>query len=332
MNRIFPFLLLFAGGFMSALAQDSFQAVQKAAEAELKVIDDNYRADLAKLQDQLLLALGKARDAAKKEGDLDGVNAFGAEIERWKAERNLPLVESEFAAVSKLNKVYEQAANARLAKKHRAVVAWFGSYDGRLAELEKRLVSGDKIKEAEEVRSERDAHRESLMLRESQEALEAEDAAAKEDKPATTPTPAEPWLSLHGVKWKAAGGSPHFLRNLKKPDGKVSFDGSRLKPRDYLFAHASGRIEYEFDKPITDFRASACLADEVTKTGTNQSGVYFFIETAGGEVFRSKLISASNPVEKIEISFEPSKKLVLIVDDNRDDRSDWSLWLNPEYR
>ncbi|WP_367872582.1 NPCBM/NEW2 domain-containing protein [Luteolibacter sp. Populi] len=331
MKRIFLFLLLLSGAAISALAQDSLPVVQKAAEAKFEAIGDGYRADLAKLKDQLLIALGKARDTAKKEGDLDGVNALGAEIERWKSEEDIPLVESGNAEISKLNEVYKNAAAARLVKKQRAVVAWFRSYDGRLAELEKKLVSGGKIKDAEEVRSERDARRQSSILQGAQEAVKVADAAVKEDKPAAA-APAKSWFNLKAVKWKKTEGSEHFFRNLEKPDGAVAVNDQRLNARDYIFAHASGRIEYEFDKPVTEFRASACLADLVVKGNSNQSGVYFSIETAEGQVFRSKLISGSNPMEKVEISFNPSKKLVLIVDDNRDDRGDWSLWVNPQYR
>jgi hypothetical protein len=330
-----PFILLLcAGGLASVSAQDSLPAVRKTAEAEFSAIDKSYKSDLGALRDQLLLALGKARDAAKKEGDLDGVKAFDAEIERWKAEEDLPLVEPDSPAVSKLNKVYEAAAAVRLVKKQRAVVTWFRSYDERLAELERKLVSSDKIKEAEEVRSERDARRESVVLRDAREAVEAADAAnavARDDKPAA-PGPAKSWFNLRSVKWKEAKGNEHFMRNLEKPDGPVSLRGKRLAARDHIFAHASGRIEYEFSKPITDFRSVAGLADEAVKSGLNQTGVYFIVETEEGEVFRSKLVSVSDSSLDIEISFKPTKKLVLVVDANGRDNGDWSLWVNPQYR
>lgn len=331
--RLFLPLLLITGCTLSAFAQESFPELRKAAEGEFQAVGSSYKTDLQKLKDNLLGALAKARDSAKKDGDLDRVTAFDAEIARWKDEGDLAIVASENPEIARLNVVYEKAAAALLVKRHRAVVAWFRAYDGRLTGLEKELVSQDKIKEAGEVRSERDARRESMTLHEAQEAVKLADAAAKDartENPATAP--AKPWSSLTEEKWKKAEGSTHFTRNLKKPDGRVAFNGQKLKPKDYLFAHARGRLEYEFEKPITEFRATICLADHTLEANANQSGVYFSVVADEGEVFRSKLISATNTNEEVEISFKPSKKLVLITDDNKDDRGDWSIWVKPEYR
>lgn len=324
-----PLVLLSFGLALPVAAEEGLPEVRKAADAEFQSIDASYKAELVKLKDQILITLGKARDAAKNSGNLDGVKILDAEIKRWNEEGDLPLVEPEYAGIKKMNEAYKATAADRFLKKQRSIVAWFRSYDARLEKLEKSLVAADKIKEAEEVRSERDTRRDSMTLHEAQEAVKAADPVGETAKIAG-PGPAKSWFSLKGVKWKKAEGSHNFMTFLDNFDRSISVKGQRLNSRDYIFAHASGRIEYGFEKPVTGFRGAACLAKEAANI--DQSDIIFSIETDEGEVYRSKLINASHQREDIEISFKPSKKLVLIVNDNGNNESDWSLWLNPQYR
>lgn len=329
-------ILLSLGMTLTVAAQDGLSEVQKTAETESQAIDAAYKAELGKLRDQILIALGKARDTAKKDGDLDGVKTIDAEIARWKEEGDLPLVEPDGEEIAKLNQVYKTSAADRLLKKQRAILAWFRAYDARLASLEKTLVAADQIKEAEEVRSERDARRESMTVSEATEAVKAADEKAAlgrttaGEKKANSFVPENAWSNLKGVKWKKATGNSNFMRVLDNFDREISIDGRRLKAKEFIFAHAFGRIEYEFEKPVSGFRGSACLAKEASNL--DQSDIIFSIETDEGEVYRSKLIKASNLREDINIAFKPSKKLVLVVDDNGKHESDWSFWLNPQYR
>lgn len=329
MKWIFPLSLLVSAMLAPLAAQDDFASVQKTFDSQHGEIDTAYRADLVKLKEQLVAALGKNREAVKRSGDLDAVKVLDAELARWKDEGDLPLVEPDHPEIAKLYQVYRTAEAGRLLRKQRAIVAWFQAYDTRLTALEKQLVAADKIEDAEAVRSERDTHRESMELSEAREAVKAADLPDATGKPAV-PGPAKSWFNLKGVRWKKADGGQHFMRHLDNFDRSLSVNGRRINSRDYIFTHAAGRLEYEFEKPITGFRASVCLAEQESSIGVGS--VVFSVETSEGEVYRSKTIAGKRLTEEVEISFKPSTKLVLVVGDNGDDNSDWSLWLNPQYR
>ncbi|QJE97573.1 NPCBM/NEW2 domain-containing protein [Luteolibacter luteus] len=328
MKWIFPIFFV-AGGMLAPLAaQDSFASVQKSFDAQHQEIDAAYRADLVKLKEQLVVALGKSRENVKKTGDLDAVKILDAELVRWKEEGDLPLVEPELPEIAKLYQVYRTAQVGRLLKKQRAVVAWFQAYDIRLSALEKQLVATDKIEDAEAVRSERDSRRESMELAEAREAVKAADtgeAAVVKQAPRNLKNA---WQDLKKRDWKSAEGGKYFKQYFGRWQKVITLDGKELEDRRFLYAHAPSRYEYEFPKPVTGFRAVVLIPKEAP----GGASAIFSILSDEGEVFRSKEISASNPKEEIEISFKPSKKLVLVVDENGDDESDWTFWVDPQYQ
>ena len=329
MKWIFPLSFLVSAMFAPLAAQDDFAGVQKAFDSQHREIDTIYRADLAKLKEQLVLALGKSREAVKKTGDLDAVKVLDAELARWKEEGDLPLVEPDHPEITKLYQVYRTAEAGRLLKKQRAIVAWFQAYDTRLTALEKQLVAADKIGDAEAVRSERDTHRESMELAEAREAVKA---AGNKEAPVAKQAPPRnfkrAWLDLKKLDWKSADGGRFFKQYFGKWRQSISLDGKELEDERFLYAHAPSRYEYEFKKPVTGFRAVILIPKEAP----GGSSAIFSVLSDEGEVFRSKVISAANPKEEVEISFKPSKKLILVVDENGDDNSDWTFWVDPQYQ
>ncbi|WP_035603562.1 NPCBM/NEW2 domain-containing protein [Haloferula sp. BvORR071] len=319
-------LLLLLGAMVLAtpVRAETLPEVQKAFAAQQDKISANHLEELEKLRTQLTAALGKGRETAKKAGDLDAVKAFDTEIERWKRDGDLPIVEETRPEIAKLHGVYRNAVDVIQLKKQRAVVAWFEEYEKRLGALEKTLVAADKIEDAEAVRIERNAISGSMTVRDAVDAVKK----ANEAKPTAAGKgsgEASGWTTLKGVKWKTATGGQYlkYLENFERP---IMANGKLLERKDYIFSHAPVRVEYEFEKPITSFRADAGVAE-----GMAEADVIFAVETAEGEVFRSKVLKAGDG-KKIDITFKPTKKLVLVVEDNGRDSGDWSYWLKPEYR
>lgn len=319
--RMFP---LMAGLLLSATAQETLDDARKAFDAEHQKIDENYRTDLGKLKEQLLIALGKSREAAKKSGDLDAVKAMDAELERWKKEDDLPLVDPENAEILKLYGVYKTAEADRLLKKQKSVVAWSQSYEARLAGLEKRLVADDRIKDAEEVRAEREKYRGSLFLKEALDAVKAAEANAAPKTPAKKE---KEWKSLKDLKPGKIEGNQFFKDNFVKRTNPVKVNGIQYQKEDFIYTHAAGRLEYEFEEPVSEFRGAVCLLD-ASSTGD----VLFSVRTNEGEVFKSKLICPTLRRQDFSLTFKPTKKLILIVNEDDDIDQDWAFWLKPEYR
>ena len=54
-------------------------------------------------------------------------------------------------------------------------------------------------------------------------------------------------------------------------------------------------------------------------------------ETAEGEIFKSRPIRNAHR-EDVYLRFAPTRKLVLITDQNGSPDEDWSVWLRPEVR
>ena len=101
-----------------------------------------------------------------------------------------------------------------------------------------------------------------------------------------------------------------------------------LPASQFIEAHASGRIEYEFDTPITEFRAIAAMYESYA---AHKGRVIFRVETEHGEICSTRAIRNLQR-EEIYARFAPAKKLILITDQNGSADEDWSVWLRPEVR
>jgi len=139
-------------------------------------------------------------------------------------------------------------------------------------------------------------------------------------------------LSLGGIDlvekpYKSADGDRYFLGALKGAVPRRIL--GRTYPRSqFIGAHAGGRIEYRFEKPVCEFHAFLALYESYHGTKGN---VIFKLETEEGQVFASRPIRHFQ-LEEVYVRFKPTKKLVLITDPNGSNQEDWSVWLRPEVR
>lgn len=314
---------------LQAVAQESLKEVQTAFAEKQDQISGAYRAGVDKLGIQFLSALGKAREAAIKAGSLDAVQAIDAEAARWKLEEDLPATESSVAEIAKLHETLREAKADLLVKRQRGVVAWHQDYDKRLQGIEKSLVTAGKVEEAQGVRTERDALRDSLTLKEATEAVKAaDDEAAKAAKaPKAAAAAKGPWKKLKSLKPASFKGGEYFERLLTGRKKPVMVGGAEYQPDDFIYTHAPGRVEYEFGLAITSFRATLCLEDS-----SSQGNVTFKIETDAGEIYKSKVLKNGDKLDNVDLTFKPTRKLVIVVDNNGSDAEDWSLMLKPEYK
>ncbi len=317
-----PFLLLIS--FLHA--EESLKDLRTKFADQPTAIGASHNEEVAKLETQLLDALGKLRESARASGDLDSVKALDAEIERWKEDRELPWVESEHPEIAKLHAVFGKAAANLKIKEYRAVLAWSENYRKHLNQLEKRLVAENKIQEAEEARAEQKMLSDNFLVSKAREAVAKADA----EKPATQTAPApgeRRWINLIENKdWKAKGNR-YFMDRINNWKNPVKVEKNEYQPTEIIYTHATGRLEFNFTFWVSEFRGSVCLEDR-----SNKGNVIFKVETDEGEVFKSKVIKPGSRKEDFSLKFRPTRKLVLIADENGVGHEDWSFWLRPEYR
>jgi len=125
---------------------------------------------------------------------------------------------------------------------------------------------------------------------------------------------------------QASGWSCPPLPEHRKPRRIL---GVERAPSEFLYAHASSRVVYEFDAPVTEFRAIAALYDGY---GGTKGKVIFKVATDDDRV-----VYTSRPIrhfrkEDIYVKFPPTRRLILITDKNGRTWEDWSVWLHPEVR
>jgi hypothetical protein len=139
-------------------------------------------------------------------------------------------------------------------------------------------------------------------------------------------------VSLGGIDlvdkpYASASGNRYFMGGVKNTQPKRI--GGRLRPASqFIEAHASGRIEFEFDKPITEFRALATMYESYC---AHKGRVIFKVETEHGPVHATRSLRNLER-EEIYARFAPAKRLILITDQNGSADEDWSVWLWPEAR
>ncbi len=314
-------LILAAVLTMASIARgdESLGKLQEQFSERFDKIGEQYRNGMETLDGQLIKALEAGRETARKAGDLDLVAAFEAEIASRQADTLAAPAPAEVPEIARLRDVYEAESASRELHKHAALVAWHDDYEAKLRMLEKALVAADRIEDAKRARAERDKLRESLTLAEARAAIAAKEAEAPDERP---------WQDLRLKKWASIDGSEYFLGMFDEAlTQSIKFGGERYRPRQYFYAHAPGRIVFEFDEPITGFSARGCLEER-----SHRGKVVFILETEEGEVFRSEPVDRERREENIEVSFAPAHRLVLKVDEAGGAEEDWAFWLEPKFR
>lgn len=134
-------------------------------------------------------------------------------------------------------------------------------------------------------------------------------------------------MDLVKKPYAAASGNRHFMGALK--NDKPKRIGGRLVPPDqFIEAHASGRIEYHFDRPIQEFHAILTMYESYC---AHKGNVIFSVETDAGRIYKSPALRNLHR-RPVYLKFKPTKKLVLVTYQNGSTHEDWSVWLRPEVR
>lgn len=135
-------------------------------------------------------------------------------------------------------------------------------------------------------------------------------------------------MARHGTSGnKSATGNRHFLSSIKSTLPR-RIRGRTFPAPQLIEAHASGRIEYVFEEPVQEFHTIIAMYESYC---AKKGNVIFKLETEDG------LVYASSPIrnfqqEEVYVRFRPTKRLVLITDQNGSVDEDWSVWLRPEAR
>ena len=135
----------------------------------------------------------------------------------------------------------------------------------------------------------------------------------------------EKWTSLVNMKWDKIEGCETFMRMIRE-NTKVIVKGKEYtSENDLVYTHAPCKVSYRFANEITAFKATACLEERSTR-----GGVRFIVETSEGEVFRSGVVDTRTRTADVNLTFKPTKLLILKVDPNGEEWQDWTFWLKPE--
>jgi len=311
-----------------------------ASAVDLKTYKDKYEQSL----EEIILAHGmkmsdlgqqytKSLDVlltrVKRKGDLNKVTAVMDEIQRFRKENAMPDAPPALLDIKNLQVSYTKQASALEGHNAKRVVTLAAQYDEALKRHQKSLVSSDRLDEARTVQDERTRIQSSQIVTSAKRTIS--DCAKR---PARTGAPQEgpkrlsshvEWRDLTKTRYKSATGGKWFKEAIKKDDPQQLGD-KIYKASEFIMAHALGQIEYEFRRPITEFRATIAVV------GQGEIGnVIFKVQTEEETVYTSNPITPKKQ-EDVHLQFKPTKKLVLITDPNGSDQRDHSLWLHPEVR
>lgn len=132
---------------------------------------------------------------------------------------------------------------------------------------------------------------------------------------------------LVGMPRASVSGTRYFMGAVNNSQPKRI--GGRVRPASqFIEAHASGRIEYVFDAPVTEFRAIATMYESYC---AHKGRVVFRVETEHGVVYATRSLRNLER-EEIYAQFPPARKIILITDQQGSADEDWSVWLWPEVR
>jgi hypothetical protein len=280
------------------------------------------------LDQQYIQKLRELHDRKKEQGDLEGVIAVANEIKRFQQEGAISEEElTGFLDIKRLQGSYTKQADTLERTKAKRILTLSAQYDRALGRLQRNFVKSNKIDAARTVQDERRRVASSEAVASAKTILshDTEPSGTLDTQKQVTPTLASSakWQDLTRMKYKSATGGKYFKQSLH--DGDPKRIGDKLHDAsEFIWAHASGKIEYDFPKPITEFKATIALS-------SNAGNVIFKVETDKGLVYTSEPIT-KGAQESISIQFAPSKKLVLITDANGPPNHDHSLWLNPKVR
>jgi hypothetical protein len=139
-------------------------------------------------------------------------------------------------------------------------------------------------------------------------------------------------LSLGGIDlvnkpYASATGNRHFLHALKNTQ-PMRVRGRVVPASQLICAHASGQIEYVFDQPVREFHGILTMWQSYC---AKKGNVIFKLQTDEGLVYASRPIRNFDE-EEVYVRFRPTRRLLLITDQNGSVDEDWSVWLRPEVR
>ncbi|MBK1882240.1 NPCBM/NEW2 domain-containing protein [Luteolibacter pohnpeiensis] len=319
----FTLLVSLAG----AQSPDDVGEIESSSAEALRNIQVNSAQEIDKLRQQLIAALERARQTEQAAGDTETVEAFDDEMARMAFDASPFEKPSSVAAIAKIEKVYATEFSTLDEKKQRDIVAWQSDLDQKLGALEQQFRSVDNVEAADEIASKRKELQQRSIVQKAIAAV-ATFQPASDQPPEPTPQPPsnKPWRYLTHVKWAKIEGGNYFKAMIEQPPA-ITVKGKRYRESQILYCHPPGRIEYQFDEPITGFQATACLEERSIK-----GSVTFTIETDEGEVFRSKTVDRRHNQEAIEINFRPTRKLILRTDENGKSEDNWAFWLVPRIR
>ncbi|MEM7390926.1 MAG: NPCBM/NEW2 domain-containing protein [Verrucomicrobiota bacterium] len=278
-----------------AMLRKKMNDMVATSETPLKEWDEKYLTQLKTLADQ-----------ARAEGDLDRFIVIREEQKEPGAKEIPP----SFTRLKQARAVYwKQLKQLTEARKEKLTLA-LHRYRRRLLDLQKQLTREDKLDLAVKVREE----------------LQSLSFDPDQWIPGN-----KPWRDLLKEKYTHAQGSSHFMKHLNADGlpGAPEAGGrgmNKVQTDAMLTMHTDGRLDYTFDRPITEFRATIRMLP--SRPG---DGASFEVRAGGQSVFSSETLFGEQS-DEIRVTFPPTRELSLHTHKNRTIWFDHCVWENPEIR
>jgi len=144
--------ILFIAGIARAKELDALKATY---DKEMEAIILSHGMQIARLGRQYAKSLDTLLATVKETGDLDKTTAVLEEIARFEKDRAMPETRSALPDIQNLQSGFARQATARKVDKAKSIISLISKYDHALEQLQKSLVSSDKLDEARTVQEER---------------------------------------------------------------------------------------------------------------------------------------------------------------------------------
>ena len=317
-------LLAFMITLAMPLAGGSLADLQVNFEVRCEFAAADRDKQLLKLDESYLAALDRQIEKIRHTGKLDAVIPFIEETKAVKAAK-YPLSDLPESTTPelKLMRAKHSEHRAKILKSHaETITALAEKMVAALMAQEQELTKAGKIDEAISAKQMRESVVKDPGLIDAKSYLDADEAKLNPGN----------WISLLDQEmkileqglWQVARLSDADTDKKAFPNLVAVLNERREPPESLLMATPNSQVEFNAKRHFTQIRGSILLAHA-------GGSVRFRIRVDEKVVFDESLIK-QNAEKKFDVTFNPTRRIILETDLVETEAGDWSAWIKPEIR
>lgn len=320
----FSRLIAFMLSLTIPLHGGSLADLQVNFEVRCKFAAANRDEQLKKLDESYLAALDRQVEKIRHTGKLDAVIPFIDEAKAVKAAKYpLPDLPDDASPELKKMRLKHSDLRAKILKSHaEAITLLAEKMEAALIAKEQELTKAGKIDEALTAKQMRDSLSEDQGLDDAKNYLDANEAELNPGN----------WISLLDQEmkvleqglWQVARLSDADTDKKAFPQLVALLSQRRETPESLLMAIPNSKIEFNANRHFTQIRGSLLLS--------NATGTVRFRIRVGDEIVFDESLIKQNAEKKFDLTFKPTRRIILETDKIDKDAGDWSAWIKPEIR